>query len=94
MRQIGLYALLMISALSALLFGGWLVFLLLILIAHDGNYTLTRTDGWPLLSVNVFPDDDWFRAIMLLFGLPSAFLIISIKLIKVSLRGLTLGKLP
>ncbi len=93
MRQIGLYALLMISMLGALLLGGWLVFLLFILIAYDGSYTLTRTDGWPLFSVNVFPDDDWFRAVMLLFGLPSAFLIISLKLIRDSLRWLTLGKL-
>lgn len=94
MRQVGFFALIMISALGALLFGAWLVFLLLILLTSGGNYTLTRADGWPIFSVSVFPDDDWLRAMILLFGLPLAFLITSVKLIKYSFRQLTLNKLP
>ncbi|HKP73671.1 MAG TPA: hypothetical protein VJT82_12075, partial [Pyrinomonadaceae bacterium] len=80
--------------LCALLSSAWLVFLLFVLLTSGGNYTLAREDGWPILSVHIFPDDNWLRAILLLFGLPIALLSISVKFIRYALHQLALRKLP
>ena len=93
MRQVSLLVLEGMCALCALVAGAWLVVVPLYLLSTGGTYGYAEGDTM-LCGIRVFTEDNWLQMALLLFGLPLALLIISVKVVRRTARQLAFGRLP
>ena len=93
MRQVGLLVLEGMCALCALVAGAWLAVVPLYLLSTGGTFSYVEGDSI-ICGIRVFSEDNWLQMALLLFGLPLALLIISVKIVRRTARQLAFGRLP